>query len=154
YSFEATIARIFGNFYKSGHVYKGFKPVHWCWSCETALADTEVEYQDHRSPSVYVKFPVTEDWSDLDPSLKNKKVYVLIWTTTPWTLPANLAIAMHPEFEYIAYEIPDGDVYVFAEKLLPELQKIAHLPEGKILARFLGSRFEKRKARHPFLDRD
>jgi isoleucyl-tRNA synthetase len=154
HSYQATIARIFGNFYKSGHVYKGFKPVHWCWSCETALADTEVEYQDHRSPSIYVKFPVIEDWSDLDPALKNKKLFVLIWTTTPWTLPANLAIAMHPDFDYIAYELPDGDVYIFAEKLLPELVRITHVPEGKVLARIRGDRFERRKARHPFLDRD
>src|SRR5687767_11877266 len=81
-SYQATIARIFGQFYNSGHVYKGFKPVHWCWSCETALADTEVEYQDHRSPSIYVKFPVLEDWSSLDPALKDQRLFVLIWTTT------------------------------------------------------------------------
>ena len=153
-SYQATIARIFGEFYNSGHVYKGFKPVHWCWSCETALADTEVEYQDHRSPSVYVKFPVQEDWSALDPAFKNKNISVLIWTTTPWTLPANLAIAFHPDFDYIAYELPDGNTYVFAEKLLPALTQIAHLPEGKIIARIPGNRFEGRKARHPFLERD
>jgi isoleucyl-tRNA synthetase len=154
YSYQATIARIFGDFYKSGHVYKGFKPVHWCWSCETALADTEVEYQDHRSPSIYVKFPVVEDWSSLDPALKDKKIFVLIWTTTPWTLPANLAIAFHPDFDYVAYELPDGETYILAEKLLPELGRIARLPEGKILATIPGSRFEGKKARHPFLDRD
>ena len=96
YSYEATIARVYGKFFKDGLVYKGFKPVHWCWSCETAFADTEVEYQDHRSPSIYVKFPVKEDWSALDSALKGKNLFVLIWTTTPWTLPANLAIAFHP----------------------------------------------------------
>lgn len=155
YSYEATIARIFGDFFKSGDVYRGFKPVHWCWSCETALADTEVEYRDHRSPSIYVKFPVEEDWGDLDPALANKKIYVLIWTTTPWTLPANLAIAFHPDFDYVAYEVPStGETYIFAEKLLEQLKNTAGLPEGRILARIPGSRFEKRNARHPFLDRD
>lgn len=154
-SYEATIARIFGNFFKSGDVYRGFKPVHWCWSCETALADTEVEYRDQRSPSIYVKFPVEEDWGNLDPALANKKIYVLIWTTTPWTLPANLAIAFHPDFDYVAYEVPStGETYIFAEKLLEQLKKAAGLPEGRILAKIPGSRFEKRKARHPFLDRD
>ncbi len=154
YRYEATIARVFGDFYKGGHVYKGFKPVHWCWSCETALADTEVEYQDHRSPSIYVKFPVEEDWSGLDPELSGKRIFVLIWTTTPWTLPANLAIAFHPDFEYLAYEVPSGETYIFAEKLLPELARTTHLPEGRIVARIPGGRFEGRKARHPFLDRD
>ncbi|MCI0602035.1 isoleucine--tRNA ligase [bacterium] len=153
-SYQATIARIYGEFYRSGHVYRGFKPVHWCWSCETALADTEVEYQDHRSPSIYVKFPVEADWSSLDPALKGKKIFVLIWTTTPWTLPANLAIAFHPDFDYVAYELPDGETYIFAEKLLANLTQIARLPEGRIIAKISGGRFEGRKARHPFLDRD
>lgn len=153
-SYQATIARIFGQFYNAGHVYKGFKPVHWCWSCETALADTEVEYQDHRSPSIYVKFPVQEDWSNLDPALKDKKLFVLIWTTTPWTLPANLAIAFHPDFDYVAYELQNGETYIFAEKLQEVMTQATRLPEGKVIARIAGTRFEGRKARHPFLDRD
>jgi len=147
-------ARSTGTFFKTGDVYKGFKPVHWCWSCETALADTEVEYQDHKSPSIYVKFPVAEDWADLDPALAGRKVSVLIWTTTPWTLPANLAIAFHPDFDYVAYEVPDGETYVLAEKLLPEVAKTAGLPEGRVVATIPGRRFEGRKARHPFIDRD
>ncbi len=154
YSYEAAIARVYGDFFKAGHVYRGFKPVHWCWSCETALADTEVEYRDHKSPSVYVKFPVVEDWSDLHPALAGKKISVLIWTTTPWTLPANLAIAFHPDFDYVAYEVPEGEVYIFAEKMMPALIKAAGLPEGKVLATIPGSRFEYRKARHPWIDRD
>src|SRR5262249_46525158 len=154
HSYEATIVRVYGEFYKGGLVYRGLKPVYWCWSCETALADTEVEYTDTRSPSVYVKFPVTEDWSSLDPALKGKKIFVVIWTTTPWTLPANLAIAFHPEADYVAYELPNGETYIIAEKLLPAVAKIANLPEGKVLATIKGQRFEGRKARHPFLDRD
>lgn len=154
YDYQATIARVFGDFFKSGDVYKGFKPVHWCWSCETALADTEVEYRDHKSPSVYVKFPVTEDWSSLDSALAGKKLFVVIWTTTPWTLPANLAIALHPDFDYVAYESVSGETYIVAEKMLPAFLKTTGLPEGKILTTIPGVRFEKRKARHPFLDRD
>lgn len=155
HAYEATIARIYGHFFKSGDVYKGFKPVHWCWSCETALADTEVEYQDHKSPSIYVKFPVVAgDWSGLDPSLAGKKLFVVIWTTTPWTLPANLAIAFHPDFDYIAYELPDGQTYIVAESLLPQVQAAARLPEGKAIAKIRGSRFEGLKVRHPFIDRD
>lgn len=154
YFYQATIARAFGKFYNDGLVYRGFKPVHWCWSCETALADTEVEYQDHRSPSVYVKFPVAEDWSVLDPALAGKKVFVVIWTTTPWTLPANLAIALHPEHDYVAYQVASGEVYILAEKMLDAVKKAAHLPEGNVIATIPGSRFEGHKARHPFLDRD
>lgn len=154
YSYEATIARIYGEFFRSGHVYKGFKPVHWCWSCETALADTEVEYQDHRSPSIYVKFPVTEDWSSIDPALSGKRIFILIWTTTPWTLPANLAIAFHPDENYVAYEVPSGETYILAEKMLPAVRKATGLPEGTDLTVISGKRFENRRARHPFLDRD
>src|SRR6188474_863340 len=90
HDFEAAIARTFARFVEKGSIYKGLKPVHWCISCQTALAEAEVEYEDHSSPSVYVKFPVTSDLSFLDPALKERKVSVLIWTTTPWTLPANL----------------------------------------------------------------
>lgn len=154
YPYEATIARVYGQFYRAGHVYRGFKPVHWCWSCETALADTEVEYRDHKSPSVYVKFPVTEDWSDINSALAGKKISVLIWTTTPWTLPANLAIAFHPDFDYVAYELADGEVYIFAEKMMDALIKSANLPQGKVIAKIPGSKFEHRKARHPWIDRD
>src|SRR5205085_7404452 len=151
YSYEATIARVYGQFFKDGFVYRGFKPVHWCWSCETALADTEVEYKDHRSPSVYVKFAVREDWGSLDPALAGKNLFVLIWTTTPWTLPANLAIAVHPEFEYVAYETPSGETYILAEKLLENVMKLAGPTEGRIIARFPGTKLEGRKAHHPFL---
>ena len=103
YAYEATIVREFCKFVESGSVYKGKKPVHWCPSCVTALAEAEVEYNDKESPSVYVKFAVDEEnISRFLPALKGKDVFVVIWTTTPWTLPANLAIAFHPDFEYVA----------------------------------------------------
>ena len=102
YQYEADIARALGEFVDRGLVYKGLKPVHWCFSCKTALAEAEVEYEDHTSPSIYVAFPVDSDLSDIDPNLGGKDWSVVIWTTTPWTLPANLAIAFHPEYEYSA----------------------------------------------------
>ena len=115
--YEATIARTFSQFVKKGSVYKGLKPVHWCISCQTALAEAEVEYADHSSPSVYVKFPVLSDLSPIDDSLKDKKVSVVIWTTTPWTLPANLAIAFNANLDYSAVET-QGEVLIVASDLL------------------------------------
>src|SRR5579864_8132683 len=111
FRYQAAIVRAFGKFVAQGLVYKGKKPVHWCIHCRTALAEAEVEYEDHTSPSIYVEF-------DLDPSsagelatrvpaLAGKDVSVLIWTTTPWTIPSNLAIAFHPEFDYAAYDVGD-----------------------------------------------
>jgi isoleucyl-tRNA synthetase len=97
HQYEAEIARARGEFVGKGLVYKGQKPVHWCFSCKTALAEAEVEYEDHTSPSIYVAFPMASDLSDLDPNLAGKDWSVVIWTTTPWTLPANLAIAFHPD---------------------------------------------------------
>ena len=122
YVYEATIVREFCKFVESGSVYKGKKPVHWCPSCVTALAEAEVEYADKESPSVFVKFAVDdENIAKFLPALKGKKVFVLIWTTTPWTLPANLAIAFHPDFAYAAVE-QDGEVYIAAEGRLEALE--------------------------------
>lgn len=102
FGYEATIVEEFTRFALSGMVYKGLKPVHWCTNCQTALAEAEVEYQDHKSPSIYVKFPVTEEWNDRIPGVGQDNLHFAIWTTTPWTLPANLALCLHPEFDYIA----------------------------------------------------
>ena len=120
YDYEATIAREFGRFVGKGSVYKGKKPVYWCASCETALAEAEVEYDDHESPSICVKFPAISDFGERFPSLRGKKVFVLIWTTTPWTIPANLAIALHPDYTYVAAEV-DGEVWILAEALLEQV---------------------------------
>ena len=108
---------LFGRFVERGYVYKGARPVYWCIHDQTALAEAEVEYHQHTSPSVYVKFPLASDPALIDPALAGKKVFVLIWTTTPWTLPANLGIAVHPDFEYAAFEHGD-EVYIVASELL------------------------------------
>src|SRR5260370_24508271 len=105
--YEAETARLFARFVERGFVYKGARPVYWCIHDQTALAEAEVEYRQHNSPSVYVKFPLLSDPAQLDPPLAGRRVFVLIWTTTPWTLPANLGFAVHPDFEYVAIETAD-----------------------------------------------
>src|SRR5919106_430558 len=109
FGYQAAIARALRRFVEQGLVYKGKKPVHWCIHCRTALAEAEVEYEDHTSPSIYVEFPLApssqDDLVGRVPALAGRNVSVLIWTTTPWTIPANLAIAFHPEFDYAAYDV-------------------------------------------------
>jgi len=155
FSYEAEITRQFAAFVRGGYVYKGLKPVHWDPVSRTALAEAEVEYHDHTSPSVYVAFPFDGDPADIDPALSGKDVEVIIWTTTPWTLPANMAIAFHPDFDYIAFEQGDK-VYLFAEGLAFAVQSACGFEGGaeKILARFKGSQLEGLKARHPWIDRE
>ena len=153
YSYEAAIVEELGKFAVNGSVFNGLKPVHWCTSCRTALAEAEVEYADHQSPTIYVKFPVKSGLNgqlgDIDPA----KVNFVIWTTTPWTLPANLAVCLHPEFQYSAVEI-GGEVYVVAEKLLPKLVSEWNFNEHKVLGSCLGKKLEEVICRHPFIDRD
>src|SRR5438874_5689528 len=116
FRYQAAIARTFGQFVERGLVYKGKKPVHWCIHCRTALAEAEVEYEDHSSPSIYVEFPLASDaaaeLASRVPALAGRNVSVLIWTTTPWTIPSNLAIAVHPEVEYAAYDVDRHAVIV------------------------------------------
>ena len=153
YSYEAAIVEELGKFAVNGSVFNGLKPVHWCTSCRTALAEAEVEYADHQSPTIYVKFPVKSGLNgqlgDIDPA----KVNFVIWTTTPWTLPANLAVCLHPEFQYSAVEI-GGEVYVVAGKLLPKLVSEWNVNEHKVLGSCLGKKLEEVICRHPFIDRD
>jgi len=153
FSYEADIVRAFGEFVDKGLVYKGLKPVHWCFSCKTALAEAEVEYEDHVSPSVYVAFPLGTQLSDLEPALAEGNWSVVIWTTTPWTLPANLAIAFHPDIEYAAVRVGDRG-YVVAADLLRAVAAKVGWKDPEIVARFRGSRLEGRKARHPLVDRE
>ncbi len=153
YKYEAEIARALGGFVEKGLVYKGQKPVHWCFSCKTALAEAEVEYEDHTSPSVYVAFPMVSDLSDLDPALAGKDWAVVIWTTTPWTLPANLAIAFHPDYQYSAVRV-GGKGYIVASELLKAVSEKCGWSEPQEVARFAGKSLEGRKARHPFIPRD
>jgi isoleucyl-tRNA synthetase len=116
--YEATIARQLAGFARAGLIYRDKKPVHWCLTHRTALAEAEVEYEDHASPSIYVRFPVVGDLGKADARLKEKKAAFVIWTTTPWTLPANLAVVANPELDYVA--IPRGDEYLVVAAGLAE----------------------------------
>jgi len=153
FDYEATIAREFGRFVGKGSVYRGKKPVYWCASCETALAEAEVEYEDHTSPSITVKFEAISDFGERFPALKGRKVYVLIWTTTPWTIPANLAIAFHPDYSYVAAEV-NGEVWILAEALLEQVMAQAGKTRYTVLAKFPGKQVEGLKCRHPFINRE
>lgn len=153
YSYEAAIAREFNTFLHSGAVIRNRKPVYWCTTCTTALAEAEVEYADHTSPSVYVKFAAGEDFSDIHPSLTGGKVFFVIWTTTPWTLPANLAIALNPEFIYAAVAVA-GEIWIVAKDLVENVMAATEITDFKILGTFVATPFEHRKCRHPFMDRE
>jgi len=151
--YVATIVRELGRFIAQGSIYKGKKPVQWCASCQTALAEAEVEYQAHRSPSIYVKFPIISDLSSLFPSLANEKISMVIWTTTPWTIPANLAIALHPDFTYVAVKVP-GETYILAEGLLEQTMKKIGKDTFTVLEKFSARQIEGLKCKHPFIDRE
>jgi isoleucyl-tRNA synthetase len=150
--YEAETARMFGRFVERGWVYKGARPVYWCIRDQTALAEAEVEYHQHASPSVYVKFPLASDPALIDPALAGRKVFVVIWTTTPWTLPANLGIAVHPDFEYAAFENGD-EVFIVASELVEAVSAKCGLGEPKVIARFPGSKLDRLECRHAWLDR-
>src|SRR5215210_6107595 len=133
FRYQAAIVRALGQFVERGLVYKGKKPVHWCIHCRTALAEAEVEYEPHSSPSIYVEFPLATESADQlaarVPALGGLPVSVLIWTTTPWTIPSNLAIAFHPEFDYAAYEV-DGRAIIIAEALATRVADATGLTFG------------------------
>lgn len=147
--FEARQIGVFGEMAKRGYIYKGLKPVYWCATCETALAEAEVEYADKKSPSIFVKFPV-RDGKGIIPE---QNTYVVIWTTTPWTLVANLAVTLHPEFEYILMQC-GNEKYLVAKELKDSFLKETGLAEGNILQRFKGADLERVVCGHPFIDRD
>ncbi|MBC7901211.1 MAG: isoleucine--tRNA ligase, partial [Saprospiraceae bacterium] len=151
--YEATTARLFGTFLERGYVYKGLRPVYWCIHDQTALAEAEVEYKEHTSPSVYVKFPLKSDPKLIDENLADKNVFVVIWTTTPWTLPANLGIAVHPDFDYSAIEVSDGEVFIVASELAKAFSETCGFAEYQEVARFKGSKLDRLEAKHPWLDR-
>jgi isoleucyl-tRNA synthetase len=153
YGYEAAIVRELGKFAATGGVYKGKKPVYWCGSCETALAEAEVEYSDRESPSVSVSFALPGAEKAL-PSLAGRNVSIVIWTTTPWTLVANLAVALHPEYDYVAVDAGSNDVLIVAEALLaPSMEKFG-IQDYRIVEKFKGRKLEGLKARHPFIDRE
>ncbi|MEN8191138.1 MAG: isoleucine--tRNA ligase, partial [Thermodesulfobacteriota bacterium] len=153
YGYEAVIAREFNRFLLNGSVIRNKKPVYWCSTCVTALAEAEVEYYDHTSPSIYVKFPLADDCSDIHPTLSGDKVSVLIWTTTPWTLPANLAVAFHPDFVYAAVKTGD-ETLVMAKELVESVMAALEVADYEVAGEFSAQGLEKRKCRHPFMDRD
>jgi isoleucyl-tRNA synthetase len=150
--YESKIIETFFQFLEKGFVYKGLKPVLWCMHDRTALAEAEVEYDMHTSPSVYVRYRLTSAPQAIDARLAGKQVSTIIWTTTPWTLPASLAVAFHPDFEYVALE-QDGEVYIVAEALAGATKAACGLGNAHEIARFPGSRMERVTFAHPFLDR-
>ena len=150
--YEAKTLETFYDFFEKGFVYKGLKPVYWCLHDRTALAEAEVEYEMHTSPSVYVRYALTSDPAAIDPALAGKRVWTIIWTTTPWTLPASLAVAFQPEFDYVALE-QDGNVYIVADSLAAAVSEACKLDGAREIAKFKGSRMDRVTFQHPFLDR-
>ncbi len=154
--YEARTLEAFYGFLEKGFVYRGLKPVYWCIHDRTALAEAEVEYANHTSPSVYVRYRLTSDAAAIAPALAGREVYTIIWTTTPWTLPASMAVAFHPDFEYVAIQ-DEGDakapVYIVAAELVESVKVACKLGPTKELARFKGAALDRVTFQHPFLDR-
>ncbi len=157
YGYQAAIVRALGRFVTKGMVYKGKKPVHWCISCQTALAEAEVDYKPHVSPSIFVEFPLSSEGvsrlSALAPRLANRKVSALIWTTTPWTIPSNMAVAFHPDFEYGAYK-SNETVIIIADQLVRQVSKEIDRPLQERITTLKGRMLEGLRFRHPLYDRD
>jgi isoleucyl-tRNA synthetase len=158
--YEARTLETFYGFFEKGFVYRGLKPVYWCIHDRTALADAEIEYDQHTSPSVYVRYRLTSGLEALGEeaaaSLAGREVYTIIWTTTPWTLPASMAVAFHPNFEYVALSAgqeADAPVYIVASELAASVATACKLAEPTVLARFPGDRLDRATFQHPFLDR-
>jgi len=150
--FEADEIRIFGQMYKNGHIYKGLKPVYWCAKDETALAEAEIEYQDDPCTTVYVKFPMKDDLGKLS-HIDHSKLYFVIWTTTIWTLPGNLAIALNPVEEYALVKAPNGEIYIMAEALVEKVMGVGGFENYEIVETHMGQFFENMLAQHPFIDK-
>ncbi|QGT99687.1 Isoleucyl-tRNA synthetase [Candidatus Syntrophocurvum alkaliphilum] len=146
--FESVQVKVFGEMASQGYIYKGLKPVYWCGDCETALAEAEVEYNDKVSPSIFVKFPVT-DGKEVIPS----DSYILIWTTTPWTIPANTGISVNPELDYVVCNVND-EKYVFAKGLLERLVEEFEWSNVEIISELKGELLELVVCKHPIFNRD
>ena len=152
-AYEERQIRVFGKMATKGYIYKGKKAVYWCPHCETALAEAEIEYGEEKSPAIFVKFPLKDDKGLLPEAAKGKNVFVIIWTTTPWTLPANVAIAVNPDFEYSWVE-SEGEVYLMASELLEAVGKVCKRQFTNVLGTVMGKELEFAVARHPFMERD
>ncbi len=148
--FEAEEVKIFGRMYEKGYIYKGLKPVYWCPKDETALAEAEIEYQDDPCTTAYVKFRLKDDLGKL-PAVDKSKLFFLIWTTTPWTLPGNMGITLHPREKYALVKADNGETYIVAESLVEKVMEIGALESYEIVETYPGSFFEHMLADHPFL---
>ncbi|MBF0226942.1 MAG: isoleucine--tRNA ligase [Desulfobacterales bacterium] len=154
YRYEAVIAKECCELGLDGSLFHSKKPIYWCPSCTTALAEAEIEYGDETSPSIFVKFLLKNDISIDFPALANKKVYVVIWTTTPWTIPANLAITLHPDFIYSAVDVGNNEVQIIARDLVENCMKTFGINEYKILHEMNSSSLENKTCLHPLYNRD
>jgi len=154
YTYEAIIARECCKFALDGSLFRSKKPIYWCCSCQTALAEAEIEYMDETSPSVYVKFPLLDDISDQLPALVGQQVALVIWTTTPWTLPANLAIALHPDFDYAAVAVGNQQVLIMAAELVDGCMQAFGIDDFTVLGSIPAPVLEKKRCRHPLYERD
>ena len=152
---EARQIGVFGDMYKKGYIYKGLKPVYWCTDCETALAEAEIEYKDVTGESIYVKFPVEDSKGLFD----KKDTYMVIWTTTPWTLPGNMGITIGADYEYSIVELKENkenaklERLIIATELVEKVMKLAEIEDYKTVQTFKGSELEGVLCKHPFLDR-
>ncbi|MCK4297892.1 MAG: class I tRNA ligase family protein, partial [Planctomycetes bacterium] len=159
HSYEAGVVDVFAKMIEGGYIYRSKKPIHWCMQCETALAEAELDYEDEPSPSIYVKCRMADDAGKFFDRLGDEPVYIVIWTTTPWTLPANLAIALHPDFDYVALKCKDPksgeeEVLIMAEELAYTVLRLINVDEFDILGKVKGAQLEGLKYRHPFIDRE
>ena len=154
--FEAKQIEVFGKMAEKGLIYKGMKPVYWCPNDQTALAEAEIEYADDPCTTIFVKFPVRDDKGRLGRYADLSKLYFVIWTTTPWTIPGNYAISLNAAFDYVLLQTPGGDVYVLAKDLAESVCKAAHIDYAActVLATLKGSEFELMTAKHPLFDRE
>ncbi|MGM9606138.1 MAG: isoleucine--tRNA ligase [Oscillospiraceae bacterium] len=155
-AFEAEQIRIFGKMAEKGYIYKGMKPVYWCPADQTALAEAEIEYADDPCTTIFVKFPVRDDKGKLAQVTDLSKTFFVIWTTTPWTIPGNMAISVNPEFDYVLLQVPGGEVYILAQALAESVCKAAGIDYAActVLATLKGEEFELMAAKHPLFDRD
>ena len=146
---EAKQIGVFGNMYKKGYIYKGLKPVYWCTDCETALAEAEIEYKDIKSNTAYVKFPVIEGKGLFD----ERDTYVVIWTTTPWTLPGNTGITISPEFKYSLVDV-QGEKLIMASELVDKVMEVAKIDDYSVIKEYEGNELEGVICKHPFIERE
>ena len=152
--FEAREVKVFGEMFRRGYIYKGMKPVYWCPKDETALAEAEIEYRTDKCTSIYVKFRVSDDQGKLADKVDLSKTYFIIWTTTTWTLPGNLAIALNPDETYVVVKAENGECYIVAEALANKTMLEGGVERFEVVCSMAGREFEFMKAKHPFLDRE